>query len=91
MKTTRLPPSSCPRCGRVQDAHTHATGEKTPRPGDVVICFYCLAVNVYGAELRMRTPTGDEMDELRASEVWPTVAKAVAALQRAKRKQLPGK
>lgn len=85
MRTTRLPPSSCPRCGRVEDAHTSATGGKRPPgPGDVAICFYCLAVNVYADDLGLRTPTGAEMDELRASEVWPTVRAALVALQRAK-------
>jgi hypothetical protein len=79
----RLTPSPCPKCGRVEDAATDPTGLARPKPNDLAICLYCLAVNIYGAGLELRAPTPAELVELRARPEWRTVQEYIRAAIRA--------
>ena len=52
--SVRVPGSACPSCGKVLDAARSITKKRlTPQPGDISICLYCRAINVFeGNNLR---------------------------------------
>jgi hypothetical protein len=52
--SVRVPGSPCPSCGKVLDAARSITQRRlTPQPGDISICLYCRAINIFeGNSLR---------------------------------------
>ena len=69
MKTTRLPPASCPSCEKKLDAATHPTGDVAPSPGDVTICLGCQDILIFTEELGLRRPTDQELETLPLLEI----------------------
>jgi hypothetical protein len=51
MRTTHVPPSTCPSCGALLDAAS--ARDARPSPGDYSICVKCLAVARFDAGLRL--------------------------------------
>jgi hypothetical protein len=62
-KETRLEPSPCPYCGKMNDAAS-APGEQAPRPGDLGVCLTCASPLIYDDNLRTRALTEDDWREL---------------------------
>lgn len=63
-------PLACPRCGVVCDDATfvHA-GDFTPAAGDVSVCLYCCAVNIFtGRGVETRAATLAELESIIANE-----------------------
>jgi hypothetical protein len=56
----------CPHCGRLNQAHDSATGEKQdPDDGDLAICWTCIAPSFFvkdpeTGDITLREPTTDE-------------------------------
>jgi hypothetical protein len=79
---SRVPPSMCLDCGRINDAATgvdHAEGpDAAPQPGDVTVCFYCGHIMVFGDDLMLRNPTDAEIREIAGDA-------RILAVQRARR------
>lgn len=79
----RLPSCPCPFCKAKLDAASWVPDggpPATPRPGDVTVCAYCLAVLMFdGDPLTVRIPTVKEFEELAE---LPEVREAQAALAR---------
>ena len=69
VKTTRLPPASCPSCGKKLDAATHPTEDVAPSPGDVTICLGCQDLLIFTEELGLRRPTEAEIQALPLDEI----------------------
>ncbi len=69
MTTTRLPPATCPSCGKKLDAATHPTEDVAPSPGDVTICLGCQDVLIFTEELGLRRPTEAEIQALPLDEI----------------------
>lgn len=60
--TTGYRGANCPKCGKLLDAATSATGGVTPpRSGDLTVCIQCAAALVFTDDLRLRLMTGEEM------------------------------
>lgn len=65
MKTTDLPESTCPACGRVNDAATSVSNpDATPSEGDLCICFGCSAFLAYARDFSLRLLTLQEIEQL---------------------------
>jgi hypothetical protein len=62
----------CPGCGRLNDRQAAPDGRPIkPKPGDVVLCFRCLAIGIFilvNGEPRLRQPTPAEQDLLDSDE-----------------------
>lgn len=58
--------SSCWKCGTRVDALApttfHENPHEVPRPGDVSICIYCAALNVFAVDLSLRQPEPNEIE-----------------------------
>ena len=52
----------CPSCGQKNNAVKSAEGDEKalPSPGDVSVCFFCAAVNIFERELTLRPMTKAE-------------------------------
>ena len=59
-----VPPSMCPRCGRLANAAMEVGGERAPNPGDLGVCINCAGVNRYNADLLLVPLTPAEWEEL---------------------------
>lgn len=59
--------ASCPYCGVVQEVHTSFAGA-TPKEGDIMICFDCVNVGQYDAELRLTKPSDELLKKIMADE-----------------------
>ena len=73
--TTRQPASDCPVCRKKLDA---ASGEGKPRPGDMTVCAYCAELAVFGEDLELRVPNGDEVEEFYSN---PAAARMQAVMR----------
>ncbi len=62
MKTTRVPASVCPVCGKANNAASN--GQDRPKPNDVSICWYCGHLMIFADDLKLRQPTVAEVAEL---------------------------
>lgn len=85
-KTSKMPVSSCPCCGRALDG---ATGDAPkPEPGDFTICLYCAEPALFDEDLQLRAPTGEETEQFYAV---PELARmqALAAHHARARRDLP--
>ena len=69
MKTTRLPPATCPTCGKTLDAATNIEEDVEPSPGDVTICLGCKDLFIFTEELGLRRPTEAELQEFPLAEI----------------------
>ena len=57
----RVPGSACAACGKVLDVAASVTGQReAPRHGDLSICAYCHAVNVFQDDGTLRAATEAE-------------------------------
>ena len=82
--TTRTPPTPCPQCGAVNDTADGVEHEEAPTPGDISVCMYCAAVTVFTNDLKLRTPTSEEMANIRSdAEIWATIKEAQRAIHAA--------
>ena len=63
MATHVMPAAICPRCGKRElDRATNADGDQEPpRTGDFTVCIRCLQLLVYTDDLRLRSPTQQEV------------------------------
>lgn len=66
---TEMPPSLCPSCGKL---HTCAGNPRdngvTAGPGQLGLCNWCGALNIYGADSRLRALTPEELAYIKAEE-----------------------
>lgn len=51
----------CPKCLHQMD---RSTGPEPPRTGDVTICIRCGQMLIFEADLQVRVPAEDELNEL---------------------------
>jgi hypothetical protein len=65
MRDSHMPPSPCPRCGRILDGAMHLDNS-TPDPGDITICIECSTLSVFDDKLHLREPTDEEMADMLA-------------------------
>jgi hypothetical protein len=80
MATRRSSPEPCPYCGKTLDADSGATpGGAGPRPGDVGICWGCLAPLVFDGAMHRRKPTPAEAVEIAAHPVIQSVIRRARA------------
>ncbi|MCY3569295.1 MAG: hypothetical protein OXH38_11750 [Chloroflexi bacterium] len=83
-RTSQLPASACPTCGKVLDA---ATGDAPkPSPGDFTICLCCAEPALFDDDLALGAPTGEEVEEFYAV---PELARMQALAARRVRDQTP--
>jgi hypothetical protein len=68
MRTTRTPPSRCPRCDAPLTGASDMEGSARPRPGDVSVCLYCAALLKYTAQRTLRALTAAEVRALAVDE-----------------------
>lgn len=71
MKINEVVPSPCYSCKRVND-RASMMGDRSPKPGDIGICFYCHTINIYDGNLILREPTEAELlsiDEITMKEI----------------------
>lgn len=80
LTTNATPKSNCPYCGHTMN---RATGRADgPRPGDHSICYECLNLLAFEADLSLRKLTVEEFAEINGDrEVWDQIQKARAALR----------
>jgi hypothetical protein len=76
--TTRLPPQSCPNCGKKLDAATPATKEFcTPKPNDYTVCIECQQILQFDANMILHKRRFEEVDDRCKSEI----AKAIVIMR----------
>lgn len=63
IKTTAVNPSACPGCQKVLTKVSDPFGYQ-PKKGDIAVCWYCGAINVFGDELILCASTDDDMEGL---------------------------
>ena len=57
----------CPTCGGSAEGGTSLDPERfvhRAQPGDYALCDYCGTTNVYGPDLMLRRPTGEDLAAL---------------------------
>jgi hypothetical protein len=85
LRDTRLPPSPCPYCGKVNDGALAADLDKpdaSPSPGDITVCIECASPLIFTEALRLRKPWPGEVD---VSE--PTLRRAIFLVQQLDRRK----
>lgn len=73
-----LPAGECPECHHAVDCASgvlvaETNKEHKPHPGDVMICYYCGSFLVFGDDLRLRSPTVQEVLEMQQAPYWPVI------------------
>ena len=59
----------CPGCGKKLDAATEIPqGQRQPKPGDILICFKCGDVLVFGKDLKLQVAQLNDLLGLSASQ-----------------------
>lgn len=83
-----MKPVTCPACNVEQDGYTGVgtTGERPPESGDVLVCWYCGAVNVLQDDGSMVTVIGEELRALMIAE--PRVATMVVGIVEMRSKEI---
>jgi hypothetical protein len=66
MKTTSTPVNRCPNCGAANDMAS--SKDAAPEAGDAAMCFSCNHLMIFNADLTLREPTAEEMDELTSDD-----------------------
>lgn len=61
---------TCAECGEVHPRQTsvYEPSSAKPSPGDRSICINCLAVGIFGDDLKLHRPTDDEVLEIAKDE-----------------------
>jgi hypothetical protein len=59
-RTFVMPVDHCPFCAAKTSRATLAAGSSGPKPGNPSICMKCLAVSVFGKDLKLRRPSARE-------------------------------
>ena len=73
-------PTTCPHCGgKIEGAV--GLGENTPKPGTILVCIRCADLSAFDETMGLRQLTAQEIVSLRMSSGWPTIARAVEAVQ----------
>lgn len=63
MRTSEMPPSPCPNCGKKLDRATDAKGgTATPKEGDISVCNGCFAVSTFDANLQLQPASLEALD-----------------------------
>lgn len=70
MKTSEVPPSTCPSCG--VSTNNASGGSRAPEGGDISVCIYCGEFTIFNEDLTKRPLTEEEMKMLRESPQWET-------------------
>lgn len=74
----------CLYCHRRVDCHGQIKGpgeaDDSPDPGDATICLYCGGLMVFSAELTLRKPTRDELEQMLADTRITTSIHAIGQL-----------
>lgn len=69
----------CPFCKRKADGASAADGSPdAPSENDLAVCAYCARISIYNADLTLRSPTRDELDEAMSD---PDVRAAIRAVK----------
>jgi hypothetical protein len=68
MKTTETPLNRCPNCGEPNDRASSVDADAVPESGDASICWYCNHIGIFNADLTLREPTVEEIDELTSDD-----------------------
>jgi len=74
-----VPAGKCCECGHETNRATGVDGRGEPSPGDFSLCVGCASLNVFGADLKVRAPTEEEILKAAAD---PEVQRARRLLQR---------
>jgi hypothetical protein len=78
MKTTLVPPHTCPVCKSVNDCASHAS--HTPQPGSISICAECGLLTIFNEDLTQRGLTKEEMEAVQASPQWRMIEQVQDAI-----------
>lgn len=70
-----VPVSRCIICDHPNDMATDTGGKARPAPGDASICLYCGHVAIFDQQLRLRLPTAEERERIKAN---PKITRALA-------------
>jgi hypothetical protein len=82
MRTTRMMPQNCPKCGgRFTGAVYAESDDILPRPGDLTLCIECVTVLVFEPGMTVREFTREEMDSLSLLELAELYGKQKALHQ----------
>lgn len=77
LESHRMAPQRCPDCHREHDCMSNLMGRSGgPRAGALAICIDCAALNVVGADGRLRRMTPRETFDMMMSDQWPEVERA---------------
>jgi hypothetical protein len=73
---SRIPPSDCPACGRPHLFDRHDPGPRQIKPGDLVICPGCAAVNRFDEDMVLVPVTAPALlnDPTVVDERWRVIA-----------------
>jgi hypothetical protein len=67
VKSSEVPPTICPSCGKRLDGATDPLTKATPKEGDVSVCAYCQNIAVFRADQTLRAMTAREWAEMPAT------------------------
>ncbi len=67
-----IPKGPCPFCGFLLTGASEPGGS-APTPGMARICVECGELFVFGADLRPRVMTPEELLDYQTSEAWPLI------------------
>jgi hypothetical protein len=74
----RTPGSPCVACSRILDCSCEVGGASTPSPGDVSLCAYCGAINIFTETLTCRPASVAEEQEIAGDPLVQAARKAIA-------------
>jgi hypothetical protein len=77
-------PTTCVHCGRVNELHGGPEESDRPSPGDISVCWKCLGVSVFDANLQLIHPTPEQ---LAVVEAMPDFRQAKASMMESYRPQ----
>ena len=60
---------------------------RDPQPGDISVCFFCVNINRFDADLRLQKVTAEEMEGWKDTPVWADLDRARAGIAEVKRRQ----
>lgn len=85
---TRLKPSPCLDCGKMNDTATFVGKEdEKPSPGDFCVCLHCSNVMAYDERMRLRALTDAEVIEIAGNPHLVFATNAAAEYRKWKARQ----